>query len=188
MFLDLTASWQCDDCSCKMEVSSIEKTIKSIQNEIKLIQLAKLTMVQKIELLENQLIKNDKILHSNHFINLSVKYVLVELIGYLFEPFKMEKRIELCREILKILDVFEQGQTRARGLILFELQASIVISTRFLLDSDMISKEMFKISMKEALNILEESDEILGWEDHNCTFIPDARKSLMQMKLYYETL
>lgn len=183
MFLDLTASWQCDGCSCNVEASYVEKTIKSIQNEIRLIQFAKLTMVEKIELLENQLVKNDTMLHSNHFINLSVKYVLVELIGYLFEPFKMERRIVLCREILKILDVFEQGQTRARGLILFELQASIVISTRFLLAPDMISKEMFKNTMKEALNILEESDEILGWEDHNCTFIPDARKSLIQMKL-----
>ena len=188
MFVDLTASWQCDGCTYKVEGSDVEKTIKSIQNEIKLIQLAKITMVEKIELLENQLIKNYKILHSNHFINLSIKYVLVELIGYLFEPFKMERRIELCREILKILDVFEQGQTRARGLMLFELQASIVISTRFLLDSDKMSKEMFKNSMKETLKILEESAEILEWEDFNCTFIPDARKSLMQMKLYYETL
>lgn len=188
MFVDLTSDWQCDGCCYKLLVSHVEKTIKSIQNEIRIIKLAKITMVEKIELLENQLLKNDKILHSNHFINLSIKYVLIELIGYLFEPFKMQRRIVLCREVLQLLDVFEQGKTRARGLILFELQASIVISTRFLLDSDMMSKEMYKKSMKEALQILEESADILGYEDVNCTFIPDARKSLKQMKLYYESL
>lgn len=66
--------------------------------------------------------KYKSVLHPNNAFLLNMKYSLTQLYGraegYLFEDLPdiiLERKIDLCRQILKVADVIKPGYSRQRG-------------------------------------------------------------------------
>lgn len=72
----------------------------------------------------------------------------------------LARKIELCREVLSVLDIIEPGKTRSRALILYEIYSCIVLLARLQLGG----KDL-KLKLEEAYGYLKECANILEFED-----------------------
>lgn len=64
------------------------------------------------------------VLHPNHYLCLSAKYALSQLYGkvdsYLIHEMsltQLQRKRDICRDILKVFDLLEPGYSRLRGII-----------------------------------------------------------------------
>jgi hypothetical protein len=63
----------------------------------------------------------------------------------------LERKINLCTELLEIADVLDPGATRLRGLLLYDLQAAMVVQAKRDLASDEITKAAAQVSLHACL-------------------------------------
>ncbi|CRL01571.1 CLUMA_CG014189, isoform A [Clunio marinus] len=158
--------WKCNKCECEVTTVNIQSLLKTLQDEI--------NSTRSIESLENLLEKYKTILHSNHFLMISIKNLLIDLYGhvrgYLLSELPeslLRRKIQLCTEVLQILDVFESGKSRARGLMLIELHQPITLHASCQYKLGKISNKEYLIELEKSQNILNESLEILSCEDES---------------------
>jgi hypothetical protein len=152
--------------------------LKALQDEIE--------STNAVESMENLLEKYKSVLHSNHFVMISLKNALVDSYGHVkghllseLPDALLRRKIELCEELLEILDVFEKGKSRARGLMMFELHAPIVLLAKFRWEAGGLSNLEYLKELERAKVLLSESVEILSWEDESfCKTLGLARSSM----------
>ncbi|CAG2065877.1 unnamed protein product [Timema podura] len=58
----------------------------------------------------------------------------------------LERKIDLCHELLEVADALSPGMSRMRGVLLFELQAAMVVNTRREFESEQITKERAQVT------------------------------------------
>lgn len=140
---------------------------KALQNEIE-------NRTHTVEFLEQSLEECEQFLHPNHFILTTLKSALIDSYGHVKGYFLSElpdillkRKIDLCEELLKILDIFESGKSRARALIMYELHAPIVLYAKSQFEVGHLDKTEYLCQLNKAKEILTESAEILSWEDEN---------------------
>ncbi|KAG5674227.1 hypothetical protein PVAND_004207 [Polypedilum vanderplanki] len=175
--LDSDANWICNKCSQENSAESIKEMLKALQGEI--------DNANSIEFLENSLEEYEHLLNPNHYIMTSMKNSLIDAYGHIngymlheMPDILLKRKIELCDELLAILDVFERGMTRARAMILYELHTPIVLYAKSQFEIGNSTKLKYLKQLENAREILNESREILEWEDENvCMIIWGARKS-----------
>jgi hypothetical protein len=161
--LNLSSPWKCDSCSFNSSSQNIEHLLSAIQNEI--------DNTKSIEMLEKLLTKYGNLLHSNHFLLISIKSTLIELYGHVkdfsLSDELLKRKIDLCEDVLKILDIFEPGKSRSRGLVMSELQVSISLLSKRKLLQDQITQDEYEREILNGKQLVDESQEILSWEDQN---------------------
>jgi hypothetical protein len=59
----------------------------------------------------------------------------------------LERKISLCTELLAVADILDPGATRLRGLLLYDLQAAMVVRAKRDLASDKITKTVAQVSL-----------------------------------------
>lgn len=71
---------------------------------------------------ENFLHKYRNVVHSSHYLCLSAKHSLSQLYGkvadYMIHEMpdsELNRKIEICRDLMKVFDVIEPGYSRLRG-------------------------------------------------------------------------
>lgn len=97
----------------------------------------------------------------------------------------LKHKIELCLQVLNVLDVVYPGKNRARAMLLYELHAPLVFRARNAYAAGILNGDALKIKLQEAINLLNESTEILEWEDIATTEYAIAqigKKALVQLK------
>lgn len=77
----------------------------------------------------------------------------------------LEHKIDLCRQVLNILNIIQPGKTRARAMVLYELHAPLVLTARTAYTSGVLQGDDLKAILQEAMDLLEECTAILEWED-----------------------
>lgn len=124
-----------------------------------------------IDQIEKFMRKYSKSLHKNHYIFLSAKHSLCQLIGkidgYLINELSTEqlkKKEEYCRDLLEVIDVLEPGNSRLRGVILYELHAPVMIQITQELQTGKMKIYEFKKRLREVNLMLKESHNILRYE------------------------
>lgn len=111
------------------------------------------------------------VLHQNHYIQNVLKQGLIEMYGRVdgYElnkvPAMLERKADLCCEVLQVLDVIEAGKTRSRAMMLYELHAPLVVMARSQFLAGTLTGEPLKEKMNVAIDLLDECIEILDWED-----------------------
>lgn len=115
--------------------------------------------------------KYSKALHRNHYIFLSAKHSLCQLLGkvdgFLINELSAEllrRKEDYCRDLLEVIDVLEPGSSRLRGVIMYELHAPIMLQITRELQMGKIKNSEFKRRLKEVIQILRKSHEILQYE------------------------
>ena len=121
ILLDPEAIWKCTHCEFNVHGAGIQRIYTVIQSEIN--ELENSTEPEKlIEVTEKIIRKYKSILHPRHAFNISIKHSLIQLYGrapgYTFDDLPdliLERKIEMCKEILKVADKVEPGLNRFRG-------------------------------------------------------------------------
>lgn len=61
----------------------------------------------------------------------------------------MERKIDICHELLEIADKLEPGWSKFRGSILLELQAAMVVQTKRDFEADKLTKAGTQVKINE---------------------------------------
>ncbi|CAF4829512.1 unnamed protein product [Pieris macdunnoughi] len=197
--LDSEAQWNCTDKNCgfKTSAAAMRKMLTVIQTEVD--QLDSLEPGPlAIEQREAFINKYKSVFHPRHSVLLSVKYTLAELYGRVegytideLPDLMLERKVEMCRLVLNTLDVILPGDTRMRGIMLYELHAPLMYLARSEFGSGLLIKEQLKEKLREPLQCLADAARILQREDPQS---PEgiigniAYQSMEQLKLSLETL
>lgn len=58
----------------------------------------------------------------------------------------IERKIQLCRDLLEVADILEPGLSRFRGCLLYDLQAAITVQTKRDYAKEKITKKAAQVS------------------------------------------
>ncbi|CAH2093115.1 unnamed protein product [Euphydryas editha] len=171
--LDNEAEWKCTEKNCEFKTSgaAMRKMLGVVLAELE--QLDALDPgPSALELREATLKKYKSVFHPCHAILISLKHALAQLYGRVenyslddLPDLLLERKAELCRLVLKILDVVSPGDTRMRGMMLYELHAPLMYLARSEFRAGLIKQDKLKERLQEPLQCLSDAARILSRED-----------------------
>lgn len=151
-----------------------------------------------IEAAEHLYRKYRSILHPRHSCMTSLRHSLAQLYGrvegYLLDELPdilLERKIELCRQLLDVADVVEPGYTRLRAMTLYEIHAPLLNCAKSQYRVGVLKEEALRGKLEEAARYLEEAAAILRLEDPNSLEGMLGRmseESLVQLRASIESL
>ncbi|XP_071438734.1 uncharacterized protein [Hetaerina americana] len=171
--LEETSEWRCDSCGrYAVDSSSVTAIIDRITAE------SETLTSDAVEAYEAFLQRYRNVLHPSHYLAIGVKHSLSQLYGkisgYTIHEMPrslLERKRNLCRELLTVFDVVEPGKSRIRGITLYELHAPLMtLITRDLEEGKLNVKKQKRELLKqlnEVLKCLEEARDILKCEPSN---------------------
>ncbi|XP_061379208.1 SET domain-containing protein SmydA-8 [Danaus plexippus] len=169
--LDKEASWNCSENDCDFRTSSavMHKLLSDLQDELDSLDSLD-TASEAVEQREAFINKYQLILHQRHSFMLCVKHALVQLYGRIedrgIEEHVMSKRkVELGKQVLQTLDVITPGESRMRGMLLYDLHTPLMNLARSDFRAGVITKEKLKEKLKVSLQCLTDAARILCRED-----------------------
>lgn len=132
------------------------------------------------------------LLHPQHYAQTGLRQNVIEMCGRVegrelgkMADALLQRKIDLGFQVLSVLDVICPGKTRARGMLLYELYRPLVVLARNAYAAGVWNVAVYKTKILEAIKLLEECTEILGWEDETTTeFVIGqiGKKALAQLK------
>ncbi|KAJ8712451.1 hypothetical protein PYW07_005293 [Mythimna separata] len=197
--LDKDTSWTCTDKNCGFKTSNaaMRKMLAVVQAEIDQLELLE-PGPGAIEQREATINKYKSVFHPRHSLLLSLKHSLAQLYGRVegysideLPDLMLERKAEFCRLLLKTLDVITPGETRMRGMMLYELHAPLMFLARNEFGAGLITQEKLKERLQEPIQCLAEAARILMREDpHSPEGITGqiAQQSMEQLKASLECL
>lgn len=170
--LDSESSWKCTHCEFITTGAAVLKVFRIMQSEVEAAEmLGGPDGPESIQQRETVIKKYHSVLHPHHAFLTMLRYSLVQMYGrvdeYLLTDLPdvvLEHKAEMCRLLLQVLDVVEPGCSRARGMVLYELHAPLLILARGQWQAGVIDTNILKSKTTEAANILKESIRILCME------------------------
>lgn len=124
-----------------------------------------------IDLYEQFNVKYQNILHHNHYLFLSTKHSLCQLYGkisgYLISEMSLQQikqKEKICRDLLSVVDVYEPGLSRLRGVIMYELHAPIMVQIKYQSEAGQINANQLRRMLTEVIHLLKHSSQILSFE------------------------
>ena len=108
------------------------------------------------------------------------------------EQFK--RKLQLCKEVLSVLDKIMPGQSRKRGMIKYELHSPLVMLSNRQLQKGPgcgANPEELKKNLKQGLDHLRESLEILANEpkgSFEIKIVEGSKDSVTQLEQWVETV
>ncbi|KAK9885454.1 hypothetical protein WA026_010950 [Henosepilachna vigintioctopunctata] len=180
--LDIDADWACEICNHKIQAKQIVFGNKSLNREIN-----DKNMVHP-KSLEHFLFKYGEILHPTNSFSLKIKFKLIQIYGN-SEEFKLsempeallERKVQLCHDLLEVADYIDPGYSRFRGILLYELQSTMVMQAKKLYCKDLITKSDAEDKLRKSLDILHESCKILLAEPDFKDILQEKLESLNNM-------
>ncbi|XP_053691863.1 SET domain-containing protein SmydA-8 [Sabethes cyaneus] len=169
--LDDEADWKCTHCDHSIRGSIVLKKTQIMQSVLDRIDYTSHGK-ERLESYERIFEKFKGIIHPLHFINTSIRDSLIQLYGRVpgyriseMSDALLERKIELCKDVLQVMNVFEPGKSRARAMILYELHAPIVLLAKLNFNRRKLDKTAFKDKLQTAVCLLQDCVSILEWED-----------------------
>lgn len=163
--LNQEGTWKCDSCTLTLEGSVVSNLLKKLYDELEEIGPHSVLGQEKF------LAKYKNVLGPNHYLFLSAKYSLCQLLGkvegYVINELPdefLKKKEAYCRQLLALDAILEPGKSRLRGMLLYELHAPIMISSTRQIQEKKITVNKFKEIIKEVIKLLTESFNILSLE------------------------
>lgn len=117
---DEKAAWNCNVCKFKVDVNSVTKLLRNIQNEIEEFEYRESD--DPIASREILIKKFRSVLHPNHALLLNLKSSLSQLYGIAYgyhledlPDILLERKIQLCELIGTVSNAIKPGLSRQRG-------------------------------------------------------------------------
>lgn len=188
---DENCQWKCSHCKFAATNNSISKVLSVIQAEIDSVQCIEFGP-ERLEKCEQLIRKYRAAFHPNHYLLTGLRQNLIELYGrvegYELQDLNLknlEHKMSMCQSVLNILNILYPGKTRTRAMLLYDLHAPIVLSAKISYATGVINDDELKKKLQEAACLLQESTNILEWEDCNSVEFSIAqigKQSLLQLK------
>ncbi|XP_061386995.1 SET domain-containing protein SmydA-8 [Musca vetustissima] len=169
--LDTRTEWKCTLCEFKTSNDAVQKALTVIQAEVADVQAMPMSG-ERLQETEKLLKKYRVVLHPLHNIQISLKQNLIEMYGRVqgYEMVELpdvllERKEEICRQVLRVLNVFEPGLSRTKATILYELHVPIVLLAKSGFIAGVLGGDKLKEKLEEAIAVLKECVETLQHED-----------------------
>ncbi|XP_041981849.1 SET domain-containing protein SmydA-8 isoform X2 [Aricia agestis] len=188
------APWRCvaTHCAYEMPVTAIQLLLQRLTEELEGID------ANDVSEFEGYLVKYRNVLHPNHYLCLSALHSLSQLYGKVSEYMIHEmpesllnRKLEICRNLMKVFDVIEPGYSRLRGITLYELHAPLMVLTTRDFERKSITKDCLRSRLKEIVGYLSESALILGFESPHSPeglMAGAAREALKKIKTWEQII
>ncbi|CAH2044001.1 unnamed protein product, partial [Iphiclides podalirius] len=154
-------AWTCHSCDSKYQYSDIGHKVQCCLDKLAIIN-------KKDEKSLEEYIRNvSLVLAPNHYLILDAKQrlagVLRDAINREPRPTKkiMRRKIELCKELLPVLEKISPGICRIKAITLYELHATMVQLAKKLFDGREISGSAYLNELQYAEKLLKRSLEML---------------------------
>lgn len=141
------SAWICQNCSCEMPISEVNEILIDANNDI-------LNADGDIRQMEYLLQKFSKIFHPNHYLIIDLKQSVASILKSicstsLVPPGKavMERKIQLCEDILPILKVIQPGISRLNAIAMYEYFVPLVEVAEIDYEDKIIGKDKYLVSM-----------------------------------------
>lgn len=106
---------------------------------------------------EEYLKRYANVLHQNHYLILSAKHSLCQLIGrsdgFIINELdltQLQRKEEYCRDLLNVVNVLEPGASRLRGIICYELHAPMMVKITREFENRTINSNQLRSRLKEV--------------------------------------
>ncbi|GLH02468.1 SET domain-containing protein SmydA-8, isoform A [Gryllus bimaculatus] len=160
--LDPAAPWKCESCEHTIPGRQMAWGNDAMKQELDAVD------VSRPEALENFVEKYISALHPKNSFIVQAKYALSQIYGngagYELPELPehlLNRKIELCHELLELADALSPGMSTFRGLLLYDLQAAMVVQAKRDFENDKITKQNAQDIMGDAMKLLQEASEIL---------------------------
>jgi len=162
--------WMCSACAKEMNHVEVARMEEVVQNIVKNIQRLPIDH-HLIERCEELFVTLPKKLHPNHVMLMQLRIQLIHLYGNV-PGFQMnqlparllQRKAQLCFELLQVLRLLCPGHSRLRGIVLYEFHAPLVVMASKNFENGYISAEKLIKELKNAEALLKEAVEILIYE------------------------
>ncbi|XP_026473778.1 SET domain-containing protein SmydA-8 [Ctenocephalides felis] len=170
--LDFTSNWICKSCNQATSAVDIETRMQKFQFEVDSLDES----FGGVKVREELFKKLQMFLHPQNALLISLSHSLIQLYGrapgYQFNQMsadQLKRKIELCKDVLQVLDIIEPGLSRARALTMYELHTPLVILAKLNTKNncDKSAKNNLEKALKEARDLLKGCCLVLSWEDPN---------------------
>lgn len=196
-FTDEDSSWNCRACGSITSGEEARQIVAALQSEVNGVQSLEMG-AKRLEEAERLLRKYKSLLHPSHYIATGLRQLLIEMYGRVrgYEMVQLtdellERKAELCREVLRVLNIFEPGLSRARAMNLYELHVPLVLLAKNGFIANKLSGAELRARLVEAIDLLRECVEILEHEDAGSQegiLCVVARQALQQLTASVEGL
>ncbi|XP_050677124.1 SET domain-containing protein SmydA-8-like isoform X2 [Leptidea sinapis] len=192
--LEPAAVWRCVDgrCEYSMPAGAAQAMLMRITDELEQIDANDVTGFEKF------LVKYRNVLCSSHYLCLSALHSLSQLYGKVTSHMIHEmsedqllRKVEVCRDLMKVFDIIEPGYSRLRGITLYELHAPLMVLTTRDFEKKAITKDNLRKRLKEIVGYLTEAALILGFEPHQSPeglMATAARDALTKIKTWEQII
>ena len=130
-----TSDWGCTKCHKIFQALKISKVTGAIKEQAEQLEYRREEPERcGVRAHEAFLKKYKPILHPNHVVLIKVKYALAKMYGRMegyeannLTNDQLVRKLDLCKEVLTVLNIIMPGQTRMRGVIMYELHLPLVL-------------------------------------------------------------
>lgn len=195
--LDPASQWKCSHCEFVTPGTAVRRVFSVIQTDLDQLDYLE-PGAEAVEYREKLWKKYKSVLHPKHAFLTSLRCSLSQLYGraegYVMEDLPdilLERKIELCKDILSVADVVEPGYSRLRGMTLYELHAPVMLFARSQWRYGEIDDKKLRVKLEEAEKYLKEAVEILKTEPPTSPegmIASIGEQSLQQLRESIETL
>lgn len=147
------------------------QTLSVIQSEVNSVEAMLLTP-EGIGKCEYLLKKFKHKLHPNHFIQIDLRQNLIRMLGRTtgyqlneLSDIQLKYKIDLCSQVLSVLNELHPGQSRIRAMLLYELHAPIFLHGKIAFRKGLINESELKDIFTKSIDLLDECITILQRED-----------------------
>ncbi|XP_030557072.1 SET domain-containing protein SmydA-8 isoform X1 [Drosophila novamexicana] len=193
----MNSSWNCRACDHSTSSVEVRQIVAALQAEVNAVQALDMGP-KRLEESERLLRKYKSLLHPSHYIATSLRQLLIEMYGRVqgYEMVQLtdqllERKASLCREVLRVLNIFEPGLSRARAMNLYELHVPLVLLAKSGFIASKLSGGELRARLVDAIDLLKECVEILQHEDQRSQegiLCGVAKQALQQLTISVEGL
>ncbi|CAH1278442.1 unnamed protein product [Diabrotica balteata] len=184
--LDDKCEWKCTHCEFKTSAVAVRKVFATIQADLDNVEY--IFGPEGLQQRETLYKKYKSVLHPKNSYMTILRSGLVQLYGkaegYSLSDLPdliLERKIELCQQLLDVLDVIEPGNSRIRGIILYELHGPQMIIARHQYQNNVITKDKFKQELRQSVDNLGQAVQILKQEPPS---LPEGQLYLIANQAY----
>lgn len=150
-FSNLLSCSRCRKCSYTVSGKSILLLVDRLFDELEMLD------PNSIKDYEDFLKRYANVLHQNHYLILSAKHSLCQLIGrsdgFIINELdlsQLQRKEEYCRDLLKVVNVLEPGASRLRGIICYEMHAPMMVKITREFENRTINSNQLRGRLKEV--------------------------------------
>jgi len=199
---DLKSDWTCKKCKKVFPNLKVSNVTAAIKEKSELLEYNK----ERLELCDIKaheafLKKFSTILYPKHVLLIKAKYTLSKMYGRMsgYEADKLSneqlmRKQTLCEEVLTVLDKIMPGQSRMRGVMLYELHLPLVMLANRQLQlgpGSGADPKKIKAGLKKGLQSLKQGIAILKLQpagSFEAKIVEGSQKSLVELENWVKTI